>query len=775
MKNRISILFGVSILALTTASCGFPNIFTVKLKTLTISDSVSKTYVVGESYFDFANLTITGKYSNGETKHFEREDVAFTLTSGGTTYDISSPFSASGTYSLKASKDGVKSNALSITVLPEPKYVESIAVVGDTSVGINQEIELTLNVSPSDFTVDIQSGVTDSNIASLTRINDRTYKVRGNAIGSTNLLFKAHDTEDTYVSANHPITVTENYVTSISVSGASTVARQSSITLNLTVNPSYFSVDITATSSNNSIATVEKLNNTSFRVNGLIVGNADITFSAPSGPGTTVTATHSVEVLNMVKTDIAQTYNTYSKHTAYGTVCCPLEGNVKLLVIPTWFTDSNNYIATSKKETVRSDIQKAYFGTTTETGWHSVSSYYFEESSGALNLSGTVSEWWNCNLSSDDVKPEDYDTGALVKRAAKWYFENHTDTKTDYDSDHDKYFDGVMLIYGCPNYATLRESQNNLWAYCYWVNNPSGTTSDPGVNVYFWASYDFMYDSSNASSHTGNNYYYYGSDCSHCTIDAHTYIHEMGHVLGLEDYYDYAQATSPAGGFSMQDYNVGGHDAFSVMAFGWADPYIPTASCDITINDFQSSRDMILLTPSWNSKDSPFDEYLLLELFTPTGLNYNDCTYAYGGGSKGPTTPGIRLWHVDARLMDQYGNIHVDATKNAIYGLLNNTSSVDVRPCPGSYIDENYQSYNLLQLIRNNTSATTTSTSFLSNSDLFTAQSGKNTFSMSAFRNQFVDGTTLDKGVSLGWSFTVTAITNNGNGTYSATIRLTRA
>ena len=95
MKNRISILFGVSILALATTSCGFPNIFQVKLKTLTISDSTSKTYVVGESYFDFANLTITGKYSNGETKHFEREDVAFTLTSGGTTYDISSPFSAS--------------------------------------------------------------------------------------------------------------------------------------------------------------------------------------------------------------------------------------------------------------------------------------------------------------------------------------------------------------------------------------------------------------------------------------------------------------------------------------------------------------------------------------------------------------------------------------------------------------------------------------------------------------------------------------------------------
>ena len=766
MKNRISILFGVSILALTTTSCGFPNIFQVKLKTLTISDSTSKTYVVGESYFDFANLTITGKYSNGEVKHFEREDVAFTLTSGGETYDVSSPFSNAGTYSLRASREGVKSNALSITVLREPQYVESIAVNGESSVGINQEIELTLNISPSDYTVDIQSSVTDSNIASLTRINDQTYKVRGNAIGSTNLLFKAHDTEDTYVSVSHPITVTENYVTSISVSGPNSVARQSSITLNLTVNPSYFSVDVTATSSNNSIATVEKLNNTSFRVNGLTVGNAVITFSAPSGPSTTATATYDVEVLNMMKTHIQQTYKTLSAHSWFNTATCPLEGNVKLLVIPTWFTDSNDYIATSKKETVRADIQKAYFGTTTETGWHSVSSYYFEESSGRLNLSGTVSEWWNSNVSSDDAKDNNYDTGALVKRAADWYFQSHEeDTKTDYDSDHDKYFDGVMLIYGCPNYATLREPQNNLWAYCFWVNSPSGSVSNPGVNVYFWASYDFMYDSSNASSHTGNNYYYPGSDCSHCTIDAHTYIHEMGHVLGLEDYYDYAQTTSPAAGFSMQDYNVGGHDAFSVMAFGWADPYIPTTTCDITINDFQSSRDMILLTPSWNGYNSPFDEYLLLELFTPTGLNANDCNYSYSG-SRGPTTAGIRLWHVNAYLISVYGSSFINnANTNSILGAFNNTSDASVREC---YAGEEYQAYNLLQLIRRGGG----SNSFLTQSDLFLQG---NSFSMSQYSSQFVDGPNLDLNGTLGWSFSVTTITNNGNGTYSATLHLTRA
>lgn len=787
MKHRLHILFGVSFLALTTTSCGFEDVFTVRLTKLTIADAnASKIYSIGESYFDFADLTIKGTYSDGKVEEFAKEDVTFVLKCNDTTYDVYSPFTVDGTYKLTAKKDGKTSNALTITVLPEPEYVTALTPSGNHSVAINQTTEISLAIAPSNYTVPIEASIDDSSVAALTRNSDTSYTVRGVSVGSATITFRAHDSESTYLSETFSIDVTENYVQSISVSGQNKVAKQASINLSLTVNPSDFSVDISATSSDTSKATVEKNNNTSFKVNGIATGNVTITFKALKNASEYVEATYDVEVLNMAKTNIAQTYNTYSHHNGYGSVTCPLEGDVKLLVIPVWFTNSDSFINTSKKETIREDIRKAYFGTTSETGWHSVASFYEEESNGALRLTGTVSDWYDHNdtarnVNSYEVEYDEHDRpiadpqGDLIEAATDWYFENHDDSRRNYDSDGDGFLDSVMLIYAAPNYGTYSYSGGgeNLWAYCYWIFNPQASSANPGVNVYFWASYDFMLGSNTASSHTGHNYYY--GNTSHCSIDAHTYIHEMGHVLGLEDYYDYAGATSPAGGFSMQDHNVGGHDAFSVMAYGWADPYIPTTTCDITINDFQSSRDMILLTPSWNNKNSPFDEYLLLELYSPTGLNEFDATYAYSSEGQMPSGVGIRLWHVDARLMDAYGNIITDATRNSIYQLLNNTSDVNKRPCPGSYIDASYQNYNLLQLIRNDTNETYQSSSTFSNSDLFTAQNGKNIFTTSDFQDQFVDGTLLDKGESLGWSFTVNSIANNGDGTYSANIRVTRA
>ena len=71
----------------------------------------------------------------------------------------------------------------------------------------------------------------------------------------------------------------------------------------------------------------------------------------------------------------------------------------------------------------------------------------------------------------------------------------------------------------------------------------------------------------------------------------------------------------------MQDYNVGGHDPFSSYALGWGKAYIPAESMTINLKPFATSGEMILLTPNFNKYNSPFDEYILLEYYTPTGLN----------------------------------------------------------------------------------------------------------------------------------------------------------
>ena len=43
---------------------------------------------------------------------------------------------------------------------------------------------------------------------------------------------------------------------------------------------------------------------------------------------------------------------------------------------------------------MRQNIQKAFFGTESETGWESLKSYYSESSYGKLNIDGTVTNWY---------------------------------------------------------------------------------------------------------------------------------------------------------------------------------------------------------------------------------------------------------------------------------------------------------------------------------------------------------------------------------------------
>ena len=461
------------------------------------------------------------------------------------------------------------------------------------------------------------------------------------------------------------------------------------------------------------------------------------------------------------KTKLLYDYDDYNANNAYGTDNCPLTGNSKLLIIPIWFNDSSNYIISDKKESVRSDIEKAYIGTNDETGWRSVKTYYQEESLNKLNLQATVADWYSTGTNSSTYKNGGvYQTLLLVETASDAYFTNHSDEKrTDYDTNGDGYLDGVMLIYAAPN-----EYDTNFWAYCYWLQQNEPNKTNPVAKTFFWASYDFMYDSYNIVSHTGKSGNG-GGDCTNCQIDAHTFIHEMGHVLGLEDYYDYNQSTAycPAGGFSMQDWNMGGHDPYSVMAYGWAEPFIPTSTTTIHLRNFQATHDLILLAN--HEVDSPFDEYILLELYSPTGLNEFDCKHSYNAYDKGPQEAGIRLWHVDARLVyataqagDDYNwsnEFITDPTYSedtyGVYHVMANSYGGSYASVKGS----SYYNYNLLQVIRNSTKATYKEREQIQSGELFKQGSS---FDMSTYKAQFYNSGKMNTQKSLGWSFTVDSL-----------------
>ena len=464
-------------------------------------------------------------------------------------------------------------------------------------------------------------------------------------------------------------------------------------------------------------------------------------------------------ITTLSKADIEYTYRDYTKNSIYSIDSAPSTGDVKLLVIPVWFNDSNEYISTmTAKNRVISDIEKVYFGDESETGWHSVSSYYKEESRGKLTLSGTVSNWYECGRYSSYYYTDSRKTCELVESAVEWYKMNYSISyMKQFDSDSNGFLDGVMLIYAAPDYATMNnENASNMWAYCYWLQKDNANVSNPTPNTFFWASYDFMYG---PTSGVGK---YRGGDTSYCSVDAHTYIHEMGHVFGLSDYYDYSGSYSPAGGFTMQDYNVGGHDPYSVMALGWTKPYIPSSSCQVELKPFQDSGEVILLTNK--SVNSVFDEYLLLEYYTPTGLNEFDHKHQYQNKyPTGPSKSGIRLWHVDARLISLYPNNEQGTVtitnkieiNHGVTHLMTNTYYSEEAEGYISPLGKDYANYNLLQLIRNSKTETNKNSNLMDNRSLFTASSS---FSSSNMAKQFVKSGRFNSGSSIGWSFKVNKI-----------------
>ena len=482
------------------------------------------------------------------------------------------------------------------------------------------------------------------------------------------------------------------------------------------------------------------------------------------------------------------TYKKYVSNNSYPISASPALGNAKLLVIPVWFTNSDSYVDLDKREQVREDIQATYFGTNEETGWRSVKTYYEEESHGKLTITGTVSNWYECGQSSltyaidDEVEK----TSNLVKTAVNWYFSNNPEEdKKSYDCDGDGYLDGIMLIYAAADYqVTNTPSNNNLWAYCFCIQNRDvKNINNPGANAFFWASYDFMYSKSRALNRAGSNYG--NGDTSYANIDAHTYIHEMGHMFGLVDYYDYTKQFDPAGGFSMQDQNIGGHDPFSSFALGWGKAYVPVDSTTINLKPFSTSGEMIILKANPNSYNfSPFDEYIVVEYFTPTGLNEFDCSHKYMASanknySMGSTTPGIRVWHVDARLLYPEtlfgGKYHFRAdyqttvpSFSSSYGvtlMMSNTYYTNgVQDSYISPLGKTYSDYNLLQLIRRSTTynhkVPCESHNTFSASSLFVLG---DTFSMKDYYRQFQKTKTVgddvigqfNTGDDLGFSFTV--------------------
>lgn len=328
--------------------------------------------------------------------------------------------------------------------------------------------------------------------------------------------------------------------------------------------------------------------------------------------------------------------------------CVAPKGEKKLLVIPISFADSNMPSLTDK----HTYIENAFFGETKRTSYDSVAGYYNKTSYGQLKITGEVAPWFRLDsLKADDWQSISTDhkkvSTTLVCKAVDWLKEKNLIENIDqYDTDGDGYLDAVFAIYDHP-FNEDGSTSTLFWAYVFYTRPGEFDLNKvaPYVNAYAWSSVDKIKGKGNLAN---TNYL----------------IHEVGHLFGLSDYYNiYASDVGdtfhygPTGCFDMMDYNIGDHCSFSKYLLNWTSPLVVKKNIQgiVTLPSFQSSGQYLLI-PSSNYNNSPYGEYLLVEYFTPEGLNKFSGSYTYTakGGKTGtftyPQHHGVRIYHIDATL-----------------------------------------------------------------------------------------------------------------------------
>jgi M6 family metalloprotease-like protein len=369
-----------------------------------------------------------------------------------------------------------------------------------------------------------------------------------------------------------------------------------------------------------------------------------------------------------------------------------LSSTGKTLILPIEFTDYPHTALpseTRESDGVRKDIEKVNFGTAEETQWQSLASFYKASSYGKANLTGAVAPWFNPIGESrgseyyrlpitargfaeehpgyagagvalyqaiDSLKSTGY---AQMKKSDGTAYTSGDELFKDFDTDKDGFIDNIQLVYTCEPH--VKDSKGTIDDQLFWAfrTTTSATPSldSPKPYNYLWLSFETFYENGYYKNGVYTNWTDQDIIDGTAKLDAHTLIHETGHALGLEDYYtETSRDYSAAGGFLMMDMNVGDHDPFSKAAYGWTNPTVVLDSTEITIKPFQENGDSIIIPAKgqWSydgETNTLCDEYLMLEYYTPTGLNKYDSTQKYSKVyPMGPKASGLKVWHIDARL-----------------------------------------------------------------------------------------------------------------------------
>ena len=402
----------------------------------------------------------------------------------------------------------------------------------------------------------------------------------------------------------------------------------------------------------------------------------------------------------------------------------PSKGNVNILVVPVEFSDLSEF----DNETL--NMIDDTFNSTNPTYFESVKSYYQTCSYNKLNFNFTLCDPYTSIISSTNFKRLETNgingtTRILNDMYNKLTINGESVNYSNYDSDLDGYVDGVWLIYNNAN-ANEVFNQSNYWAYTSYLD-VSPDLTNPVFNTFANCSKFFLYE--------GNSSGY----------DAHTLIHETGHMLGLEDYYSYDNYYSASGGLMMMDLNIGDHDSFSKFSLGWIDPIVINKECEVTLKPLTTEGKAIII-PSESYYGNAFGEYLIIEFYSPTKLNELDSSVIYNQ-ARLYSDLGIIVYHVDARLglvKSPLNYSYIDNSETYDYSNISNYSYISLLSSnTPSYRYNN--SYNLIEIVTKN-NINMFDTGFSNNTSLFKLKDSFNSDNYTSFFNnsKFNDGSEIE-------------------------------
>ncbi len=352
-------------------------------------------------------------------------------------------------------------------------------------------------------------------------------------------------------------------------------------------------------------------------------------------------------------------------------------GNVKSLVIPLVWNDQKEM----KKDDILESIKTTLGNVIDANG--QITTYDYEDSSkftlseymnissyGKLQVSSFVTDWFESEYNFNDIRdyvPEE----AYVESIVNWAITTYNLDIKDFDLDNNGVIDSIIILHtgethrydsyvqaswgGAVRWTFHNQTKDENYNYIIDVNNPKF------VNA-ITSSISFIYNEV-------ENYSVENST-------ALTLIHEFAHNFGIVDYYS-SDEIDVLGGYDMQTYNVGDWNAFSKYSVGWVEPtlinqedFTNSNTITYTLEEFVENGNVLLIpAKNYDYNGTPFDEYILIELFAPNKLHkFDSVTYGLN------ETVGIRIYHVNSAMRAiksadySFGNHEYSASKSDDYG-----------------------------------------------------------------------------------------------------------